>query len=110
MCIKLSPLAISICLALLASQTVSAAESETDSAELESITVTASADASAEGLSPAFAGGQVAEGGRAGILGTKDNQSQHSPSTLDNNNNIWKDIFRHQKKTTSKHINFMSLS
>ena len=73
MCIKLSPLAISIGLALLASQTVSAAESETDSAELESITVTASADASAEGLSPAFAGGQVAEGGRAGILGTKDN-------------------------------------
>ena len=66
MCIKLSPLAISIGLALLASQTVSAAESETDSAELESITVTASADASAEGLSPAFAGGQVAEGGRAG--------------------------------------------
>lgn len=71
--IKLSPLAISIGLALLASQTVTAAESETDSAELESITVTASADASAEGLSPAFAGGQVAEGGRTGILGTKDN-------------------------------------
>ncbi|AFI84563.1 TonB-dependent siderophore receptor [Methylophaga nitratireducenticrescens] len=71
--IKLSPLAISISLALLASHAVSAAETETDSAELESITVTASADASAEGLSPKFAGGQVAEGGRAGILGTKDN-------------------------------------
>lgn len=70
--IKLSPLAISIGLALLASQTVSAAESETDSAELESITVTASADASAEGLSPAHSGGQVAVGGRAGILGTLD--------------------------------------
>lgn len=69
---KLSPLAISISLALL-TQTAFAAEAETDSAELESITVTASADASAEGLSPAFAGGQVAEGGRAGILGTKDN-------------------------------------
>ncbi|WP_417509241.1 TonB-dependent receptor [Methylophaga sp.] len=41
--------------------------------ELDTLSVTASADASAEGLSPAFAGGQVAEGGRAGILGTKDN-------------------------------------
>ena len=69
---SLSPLAISIGLALFTLQTVTAAENETDSAQLESITVTASADASAEGLSPAFAGGQVAEGGRAGILGTKD--------------------------------------
>lgn len=43
-----------------------------DSVELESLTVTASADASAEGLASEFAGGQVAEGGRAGILGTKD--------------------------------------
>lgn len=41
--------------------------------QLESITVEASADASAQGLSPAFAGGQVARGGRAGILGTRDN-------------------------------------
>lgn len=73
MCIKLSPLAMSIGLALFAPHMATAAETETDSAELESITVTASADASAEGLSPAFAGGQVAEGGRAGILGTKDN-------------------------------------
>ncbi|MBN45125.1 MAG: TonB-dependent siderophore receptor [Methylophaga sp.] len=70
---KLSPLAISIGLALLATQTLMAAESDNDSAVLDAITVTASADASAEGLSPAFAGGQVAEGGRAGILGTKDN-------------------------------------
>lgn len=69
---KLSPLAISIGLALLTSNTATAAETDTDSAELESITVTASADASAEGLSREFAGGQVAEGGRAGILGTKD--------------------------------------
>ncbi|QJR10338.1 Ferrichrome receptor FcuA [Usitatibacter rugosus] len=37
------------------------------------IVVKASADASAEGLSPAYPGGQVARGGRAGILGTKDN-------------------------------------
>jgi iron complex outermembrane receptor protein len=32
----------------------------------------ASADASAQGLSPAHPGGQVARGGRAGILGTRD--------------------------------------
>jgi iron complex outermembrane receptor protein len=45
---------------------------ETDSETLDSMTVTASADASAEGLAPAYAGGQVATGGRAGILGTQD--------------------------------------
>ena len=39
---------------------------------LSTVTVNASADASAQGLSPAYAGGQVARGGRAGILGTKD--------------------------------------
>ncbi len=39
---------------------------------LSTVTVNASADASAQGLSPAYPGGQVARGGRAGILGTKD--------------------------------------
>lgn len=34
--------------------------------------VQTSADASEEGLSPAFAGGQVAEGGRVGLLGNQD--------------------------------------
>ncbi len=34
--------------------------------------IQASADASEEGLSPAFAGGQVAEGGRVGLLGNQD--------------------------------------
>lgn len=38
-----------------------------------SIKVEASADASAAGLAPAFDGGQVATGSRAGILGTRDN-------------------------------------
>ena len=42
-------------------------------ATLPAVTVRASADASAQGLSPAFPGGQVARGGRAGILGTQDN-------------------------------------
>lgn len=40
---------------------------------LSTVTVRPSADASAQGLSPSYAGGQVARGGRAGILGTKDN-------------------------------------
>ena len=41
--------------------------------QLETVKVTASADASAQGLSKPYAGGQVARGGRAGILGTRDN-------------------------------------
>ena len=40
---------------------------------LPTVTIRASADASAQGLSPNYAGGQVARGGRAGILGTRDN-------------------------------------
>lgn len=40
---------------------------------LPTVNVNASADASAQGLSPAYPGGQVARGGRAGILGTRDN-------------------------------------
>ncbi|RII84618.1 TonB-dependent siderophore receptor [Neopusillimonas maritima] len=39
---------------------------------LQPIVVEASADASSEGLSPVFAGGQVATGSRLGILGTVD--------------------------------------
>jgi iron complex outermembrane receptor protein len=50
----------------------SAASAPTTTA-LPALSVKASADASAAGLSPAYAGGQVARGGRAGILGTKDN-------------------------------------
>lgn len=56
---------------------INAAHAQTTQAptttQLEAITVTSSADASAEGLSKAYAGGQVARGGRAGILGTQDN-------------------------------------
>ncbi len=43
-----------------------------DSQTLETVVVTASADASAQGLEPAFAGGQVARGGRVGIFGNQD--------------------------------------
>ena len=50
-----------------------AAASAPTSVTMPTVTVRASADASAGGLSPVYAGGQVARGGRAGILGTKDN-------------------------------------
>jgi len=66
-----SPLAVAIILAFPAATITQSALAET--ALLEPITVEASADASAEGLSPAYPGGQVARGGRAGILGTRDN-------------------------------------
>lgn len=39
---------------------------------LPPVTVKASADASAQGLSPVYPGGQVARAGRAGLLGTRD--------------------------------------
>jgi iron complex outermembrane recepter protein len=46
--------------------------SEEAPAVLDTVTVRASADASAEGLTPAYAGGQVARGGRVGLLGNRD--------------------------------------
>lgn len=49
-----------------------ASGTEPDGKTLSTVTVNASADASAQGLSPTYPGGQVARGGRAGILGTKD--------------------------------------
>jgi iron complex outermembrane receptor protein len=48
---------------------------------LASITVEASADASADGLTKPFAGGQVARGGRVGILGNQDMMSTPFSST-----------------------------
>lgn len=75
MSLYIKPLTLSIALALSSANSfaIAAEASEEERAvELDSLTVTASADASAEGLSPAFEGGQVAEGGRAGILGTRD--------------------------------------
>ncbi|MEI2415672.1 TonB-dependent receptor [Orrella sp. JC864] len=41
--------------------------------QMQAVRVQASADASAEGLAAPYAGGQVATGGRIGILGTRDN-------------------------------------
>lgn len=48
---------------------------------LATVTVQSSADASAEGLPPPFAGGQVARGGRIGILGNQDTMDTPFSST-----------------------------
>jgi iron complex outermembrane recepter protein len=49
------------------------AQSEKDgTVELEEVRVNASADANAKGLMKPYAGGQVAKGGRVGVLGNKD--------------------------------------
>jgi iron complex outermembrane receptor protein len=63
-----------LALAAPAAARAQAAADAPPAATLSAVTVEASADASAEGLSPPYAGGQVARGGRAGILGTQDNQ------------------------------------
>lgn len=57
-------------LACLTASFVHAADEE--SHVLETVKVQSSADASKEGLSEAYAGGQVAEGGSLGILGKQD--------------------------------------
>ncbi|RSZ56320.1 TonB-dependent siderophore receptor [Massilia atriviolacea] len=63
----------------------SAAHAQTVAADADAaiptVTVTASADASAKGLSRAYAGGQVARGGRMGILGNVDIMSSAFSST-----------------------------
>ena len=57
-------------------------------AVMETVTVEASADASAEGLAKPFAGGQVARGGRVGLLGQQDimdtpfNQTSYTSSLI----------------------------
>lgn len=76
---RLNPLAAALALAFLAplpalaqaTATTATTESK-DQTALPTVTVNASADASADGLPAEFAGGQVARGGRVGILGNKD--------------------------------------
>ncbi|WP_426304646.1 TonB-dependent receptor [Acidovorax facilis] len=72
----LTPVALAALLFTLAAPAAwaqaTASGTEPDGKTLSTVTVNASADASAQGLSPAYPGGQVARGGRAGILGTKD--------------------------------------
>ena len=65
--------------------TVSAQEADASSdlieGDLDGLVVTASADASAEGLTEAYAGGQVARGGRVGVFGPLDYMSTPFSST-----------------------------
>lgn len=63
------------CLGAAYGQTAPAAQPGDATVSMEAIKVEASADASAGGLAAPFAGGQVATGGRVGILGTQDNLS-----------------------------------
>lgn len=73
---KLTPVATAAALIFLhvhSAQAQQAAAGVQPTATLGTVTVDPSADASAQGLSPAYPGGQVARGGRAGILGSRDN-------------------------------------
>lgn len=62
-------------------QPASASDSPGVVLELEETAISASADASREGLVPEYEGGQVARGGRVGILGNKDYMSTPFTST-----------------------------
>lgn len=69
----LRPVSLAAALALhVLAATAQTAPAAGGTATLSTVTVEASADASAEGLAKPFAGGQVARGGRVGILGTQD--------------------------------------
>jgi iron complex outermembrane receptor protein len=79
----LRPTAIASLLALhaLTAMAQTPAAEPAPSGALAPVTVEASADASAEGLTKPFAGGQVARGGRVGILGNQDMMSTPFSST-----------------------------
>ncbi|MDM0122020.1 TonB-dependent receptor [Variovorax arabinosiphilus] len=68
----LRPVTLAATLALHALSTSAQTTPTAASGTLSTVTVEASADASAEGLTKPYAGGQVARGGRVGILGTQD--------------------------------------
>jgi iron complex outermembrane receptor protein len=68
----LSPLALCLSQVVWAQATPPAATDTGGDKTLSTITIKASADASAEGLKAPYAGGQVARGGRVGILGNQD--------------------------------------
>lgn len=76
----LRPVTLAAALALHA-LSASAQTSPAADGTLSTVTVEASADASAEGLAKPFAGGQVARGGRVGLLGTQDNMDTPFNST-----------------------------
>ncbi len=65
----LTPLALA---ALTLASATAAAQETQDAQTMPTVVVSASADASAEGLTKAYSGGQVARGGRVGLLGNVD--------------------------------------
>jgi iron complex outermembrane receptor protein len=65
---RLSPLTLCV----LSSIYALPAQAQTADDAVQTVVVSASADASAAGLSKTFGGGQVAKGGRVGLLGTMD--------------------------------------
>ncbi|GAA5126136.1 TonB-dependent receptor [Alloalcanivorax gelatiniphagus] len=68
---RLSALTLAVLAATAQAQQTSA-QNDDGSYDLDAVQVQSSADASKQGLSEVFAGGQVAEGGKVGILGTQD--------------------------------------
>ncbi|WP_422088597.1 TonB-dependent receptor [Variovorax sp.] len=74
-------LALHAVAALAQNNTAEPAAAAVSSGTLATVNVEASADASAEGLAKPYAGGQVARGGRVGILGTQDMMSTPFSST-----------------------------
>ena len=72
---RLTPLALGALLfsaSVSAQTTVPAADQPASDQPMQTVVVTASADASAQGLPSDYAGGQVARGGRLGLLGNVD--------------------------------------
>ncbi|HEX7890270.1 MAG TPA: TonB-dependent receptor [Ramlibacter sp.] len=78
--LQLTPVAFAAALAFHLPASHAQTAPATGERTLATVKVEASADASAEGLSPAYPGGQVARGGRAGILGTRD--AQETPFSI----------------------------
>jgi iron complex outermembrane receptor protein len=73
--LKLSPLALAAMLMVATAaqaQTDATTTAATGDEKVQSVVISASADASAAGLTKNFAGGQIARGGRVGLLGNVD--------------------------------------
>lgn len=70
--LRLVPTPFALAAFLLASGAQAQNTAPAEAAVMPTVTVSASADASAEGLSRPYAGGQVARGGRMGIFGSVD--------------------------------------
>ncbi|KQQ97122.1 TonB-dependent siderophore receptor [Massilia sp. Leaf139] len=68
----LTPLAFGAALLVAAQANAQTTAPETPEQPIQTVVVTASADASAQGLPKDYAGGQVARGGRLGLLGNVD--------------------------------------